>query len=168
MKNPVCVSDNTCTKICTQSKRFGKLNLNRSKSWTGHTCSLSSDCRTKGGADSAGPAELSRWLHPMAGTRGILHEPVQPQHGCLLHHSLGLLENESAVWLRVYMGPVNQTTGDCRLSFTSLFFSALLSIPILRKLLPKLTLILSCFFYSLPNFSTSILLICVLLHYALC
>lgn len=141
---------NTCTKTCTQSKMFGKLNLNRYKSWTGHACSLSSDHETKGGADSAGSAEVSSGLHPTPGMRGVLHEPAQPQHGCLLHHDLGLLENESPVWLRVYMGLfINQKTGDCSLFFISLFFSALLSIPTLRKLLPKLTLSLSSVSFTL-------------------
>lgn len=97
MKNSVYLSDNACTKICTQSKMFGKLNLNRSKSWTGHACSLSFDHETRGGAESAGSAEVSRGLQSTPGMRGILHEPVQPQHRCLLHHDLGLLENESAV-----------------------------------------------------------------------
>lgn len=128
---------------------FGKLNWNKSKSWTGHACSLSSDHETKGGAESAGSAEVSRGLHPTPGMRGILHEPVPPQHVCLLHHDLGLLENESAVWLRVYTDPINQGTGDCCLFFISLLFSALLFIPILRKLLLKITLMLSSVSFTL-------------------
>lgn len=52
------------------------------------------------------------------------------------------------------MGPINQRTGDCCLYFISLFFSALLSIHVLRKQLPTLTLILSSvsftLFLSLP------------------
>lgn len=62
------------------------------------------------------------------------------------------------------MGPINQSTADSAICSSFLcsfqFFSPL---PVPRKLLPKLTLLLSSVSVTLPDFSTFILLILALL-----